>query len=179
MEETRQPANADIVPEKKAPGKIPQRFRRLCFLFLLPLLCLTVTVLVFHAVENSRGKRAWRVYEEEAVRKGEKLLVADFIPKLVPDEQNFAMAPLFLPLYKNPLKQDSEAYKKVTEITLSGGIWSGEEPRFMGSWRKGERIDLAAWQTYFRSDTFAVWMPLESTTPSLDVMKALNRFDDR
>src|ERR1043166_6193574 len=48
---------------------------------------------LFYAEENFRGKRAWDNYRRELEARGEQLDWRSFIPKAVPDDQNFAMTP--------------------------------------------------------------------------------------
>src|SRR5690606_12598463 len=54
---------------------------------------------LFVVVENWRGRRAWNAYVAEMKAIGEPLDVAAVIPPPIPDEENFAMAPLFKPLF--------------------------------------------------------------------------------
>ena len=45
--------------------------------------------------ENWRGRRDWEKYKKEWEAKGEKFDWQDFVSSQVPDDQNFAMAPVF------------------------------------------------------------------------------------
>lgn len=56
------------------------------------------TIVLFYNLELWRGKRAWASVVREAERRGEKFSVEAIAPPPVPDEQNFATAPLFAPL---------------------------------------------------------------------------------
>ena len=49
---------------------------------------------LLYGVENWRGRRAWNKYRSELEARGEQLDYRAFIPKAVPDEQNFAATPL-------------------------------------------------------------------------------------
>ena len=58
------------------------------------LLAWTATaVALFYGEEHWRGKRAWTRYRQELESRGEQLDLKAFIPKPVPDEQNFAATP--------------------------------------------------------------------------------------
>jgi hypothetical protein len=48
----------------------------------------------FYAEENARGLRAWRVAEQDITGRGESLTWDDYIPRPVPDDQNFYQAPM-------------------------------------------------------------------------------------
>ena len=63
--------------------------------FLFGLACLATLVALFYAEENWRGKHDWENYKREWEAKGEKFDFKDFVPPPVPDDQNFAMAPIF------------------------------------------------------------------------------------
>jgi hypothetical protein len=62
----------------------------------LPLVfaCLATAVALLYAEENFRGKHAWNRFRKEAEARGEQLDWKAFVPKPVPDEQNFAATPL-------------------------------------------------------------------------------------
>ena len=79
-------------------------FRRLLSwrgaLFLLASFVTLVTLLL--AEENWRGGRAWQNYKREMEAKGERFDAARLIPPKVPDDQNFAMTPLFAPIFNLP-----------------------------------------------------------------------------
>ncbi len=55
---------------------------------------LVTLIALFYTEENIRGKRAWDRYRREAKARGEQLDLNAFIPKPIPDDQNFAATPL-------------------------------------------------------------------------------------
>jgi len=66
---------------------------------------------LFYAEENIRGKHAWEQYRREAEARGEQLQWKEFIPKPVPDEENFAATPFI---------------KSWFVRSNSAGIWKGD-----------------------------------------------------
>jgi hypothetical protein len=56
--------------------------------------CLITLLALFYTEENIRGKHAWEKYRREAVARGAQLDLIAFIPKTIPDDQNFAATPL-------------------------------------------------------------------------------------
>jgi hypothetical protein len=60
---------------------------RRCF---FGLVCVATLVVLFYAEENWRGARAWNKYRQQLEASGVQLDLAAFVPKPVPDEQNFA-----------------------------------------------------------------------------------------
>jgi hypothetical protein len=86
---------------KSAVGHFPA-FRRLFgWLFnrrtirrgLFAAACLATLIALFYVEENWRGRQAWNNYRRELEARGEQLDYRAFIPKPVPDEQNFAATP--------------------------------------------------------------------------------------
>ena len=75
-------------------------------------------VALFHLEENWRGRRAWEQYRHELEAAGEHLDFAWFIPPPVPDDQNFAMAPIwsvFNQTIKSPPKEEAgDSYSPAT-----------------------------------------------------------------
>ncbi len=68
--------------------------------FFATLILLALLLKIFCTEENWRGRRALAHCERELRARGEKLDLATFVPPLVPDAENFAMAPLLAPLAK-------------------------------------------------------------------------------
>ena len=58
------------------------------------LVCLVTLWALFCTEENIRGRRTWEKYRREAEARGEQLDFNAFVPKPVPDDQNFAAIPL-------------------------------------------------------------------------------------
>jgi hypothetical protein len=119
--------------------------------------CLITLFALFHVVENVRGRYAWRKLQRAAAAKGESLDYASIVPPLVPDAENMAMAPFF-EYVRNAMDPE---FRRVH--TGPGGFTN--ENRFalspfrakrpsaalmVGTWIKGERTDLSAWQRYYR-----------------------------
>jgi hypothetical protein len=55
---------------------------------------LIVLVAIFYAEEDWRGRRDWNQYRQTLEEHGEHLELRANVPKPVPDEQNFAEAPM-------------------------------------------------------------------------------------
>src|SRR5204863_2959082 len=94
----------EILPDA-AILKWPRRFFRWLFSWrglrrILIVVAWTATIIaLFYGEENWRGRRAWNKYRHELEARGEPFDLKAFIPKTVPDEQNFAMTPLLAPLF--------------------------------------------------------------------------------
>src|SRR5438045_683193 len=60
---------------------------------LIVLAWIATIIALIYGEENWRGRRAWNNYRHELEARGEQLDYKAFIPKPVPDEQNFAATP--------------------------------------------------------------------------------------
>ena len=164
--------------------------------FLFGVACFATVVAVFYAEENWRGKHDWENFKRDWVTKGEQLGPAAVIPPPVPDDQNFAMAPVFDAVnklmndkwraqHRNPLSaKEGEEWRLDTnlvnplEMVISD---NGEDPtNGIGDWRKSTMSDLRAWQQYYRvlavtTNTFPI--SPQPQTPAKDVLLALSPYD--
>ncbi len=76
-----------------------KRFLRLSFSWdtarrtLLTIAVIVTFIAVYYAEEDLRGSRAWSHYRQDAEARGEQLDWKAFIPKPVPDDENFATTP--------------------------------------------------------------------------------------
>src|SRR5437667_1122381 len=141
----------EILPEISL-FRWPRRF--LAWLFswrglrrILILLAWAATLMaLFYAEENWRGHRAWKQYRRQLEASGAQLDLRAFLPKEVPDEQNFCATPFLKswfirenlgPVYK--VWQDSFSTASLSMPSLAS--------------QKGERqfMDLVAWARAFDS----------------------------
>jgi hypothetical protein len=94
---------------------------------------------LWYGEENWRGRRAWNQYREATEARGESLDFASYIPKDVPENQNFAATPL-LKSFMQPDFQlwTNDFYARAIDTIADDKI----------SKDKGRRhfLDLAAWE---------------------------------
>lgn len=101
----------------------------------------TLIALVY-GEENWRGRRAWNKYRKELEARGEQLDLKAFIPKPVPNEQNFAATPFFefLFLHKTNRYDWEDSYSQAgTKIPYAKSNYRGHR----------RLTDLVAWKTAF------------------------------
>jgi hypothetical protein len=153
--------------------------------------CVATLIALFYAVENWRGHRAWAAFQRAGMAEGERYQIADLAPAPVPDEQNMAMAPIFvesLNRYWNPDPRETELRDTNTrdrlQISVYGTRTGGSAPS-VGGWVMAEPINLRAWQTYYRTQHLAhvptapeFPIAAEPRDPAQDVLLALSRHDD-
>ncbi len=117
-----------------------------------------VLVALFYVEENWRGRHDWNEYRQALENNGEKLNLAAFAPPSVPDEQNFAMAPVLFTSYSNNLAHQmtdgepadtSSSNRLEMNLDRTNLIYSTN--RIIGSWQKTMLTDLRPWQDYYRA----------------------------
>jgi hypothetical protein len=84
---------------------------------------------LFIAEEDWRGSRAWANYKREMEAKGERFDAARLIPPKVPDDQNFAMTPLFAPIFDLPPEVLRQPLKLVTNMVHGEAIVQAMDPK--------------------------------------------------
>ena len=112
---------------------------------LFALVCLLTLVALFYAEENWRGRHAWNTYRRELEARGEQLDFRAFIPKPVPDDQNFAATPFLKAWFpKGPLdgidKQWGDHFVEIDPRVFSKADKDRLNRKF---------VDLVAWQMAF------------------------------
>jgi len=160
------------------------------------LACFATLIALLYAEEDWRGKHDLEKFKREWEAKGEKFDYASVVPPAVPDDQNFAMAPIWVDSIKfefgtNVAKQwygitltEAERTNLVDRLNLT---ISGDENLMRsppqtndGYWAKGTLFNLKDWQDYYRA--FAAKTNLfpvapQPQTPAQDVLLALSKYD--
>jgi len=84
-------------------------------------LALLLVIVGFYAEENWRGRRDLDAYKQKMVERGQLLTPTAFVPKPVPDSENFAQTPLLAPLYDflpgTQTERDTNAVRKAQDIS--------------------------------------------------------------
>jgi hypothetical protein len=168
-----------------SPPKQPRRNRGQKFL--MALLCLALLVFTSVLLLNMSDKGGLNRYERQWEAKGEHFDFASFIPKPVPDDQNFALTPIVASCYKGRLdKQDYDDDLPDTngvnrlKMPIGGRELDWGVSTNNGNWAKGNKTDLSGWQLYYRTlatktNEFPVAPQMQS--PAADVLLALSRYD--
>jgi tetratricopeptide (TPR) repeat protein len=149
--------------------------------------CLVTLVALFYAEEDLRGKWAWEKFKHEWEAKGEHFDLVSLAPAPVPDDQNFAMAPVVATTYSQMLDRNGHQIRprdtsivNRLEMPIDAMVPGGLQAPATGSWQAAVRTDLAAWQAYYRKApafTNAFAIPAQSQSPAADVLLALSKYD--
>jgi hypothetical protein len=112
--------------------------------------------------ERWRGKRAWNDYRAAAIARGVELDLADLRRKPIPDEENFAAAPMIRDLFTGSSGGAStrrwfQALKLEVQPPSQGG-------------RKGKGPDLVYWRDHFVRQRV---ITAGTDNPAEDVLRAL------
>lgn len=169
----------------------PRLRRLLHFLFFTCLAAGTLAAL-FYAEENWRGARVWNATKRDLKARGESVDARDFIPPAVPDDQNLAMAPLFVRTFQYQVDPgtglltfnrvsswaDSDTFK-----VLQAMPWGDQSARPAlpsgygrnGNWMTGHGTDFSYVQAYYRQRPEFPSAP-PAASPAESVLLALTRF---
>jgi hypothetical protein len=150
----------------------------------LVLACLITLVALFYAEENFRGKWRWEHFKSQGEAKGEKFDLASFVPPSVPDDQNFAMTPLFRPVFDYTSETnhvqwgDTNGLARLERLQIyaTADVNSRKDIPSLGNLQRDRFIDVSAWGNYYRGNTN---FPQASTagTAAQDILAALGKFD--
>ncbi len=150
---------------------------------------LVTLVVLFYAIEDWRGRKAWGSFKHQREAHGQRLEFASLAPPPVADDQNFFETPLWTDL----------RFTRTNETVIWGDTNRGSHAIFdvfgphggnapgTGNWTKMQRVDLAAWQAFYRgtNNLFAAqggpatnYFPMAAApqSPAADVLLALSRF---
>ena len=158
------------------------------------LACFATVIALFYAEEDWRGWHAWNQFKHQWEAKGEKLDYASVIPPAVPDEQNFALTPIVASCYERYFdKNGHELIPRNTNVVDRLSILDWRDTSYesqrekvpdSAGWLGAQKMDLKAWQAFFRSppptnsvltNSFPIAPQLQ--TPADDVLLALSKYD--
>jgi hypothetical protein len=135
---------------------------------LISIAVIVTLVGLFYAGENLRGKRAWDKYRQEQEARGEQLDWKTFIPRPVPDEQNFAVTPLIQSWFERS-KPHYESWSDRKNKPAGDNYGQAEvnvaDAQPKGDWGNRHFMDLSGWGTAFdaiRAGTFSKRQKIEA-----------------
>jgi hypothetical protein len=160
-----------------------RNFKRLLF----GLGCLVGLVLVFYAEEDIRGRLSWAHFQSHWQAKGEKFTFAAVTPPPIPDDQNFAMAPIVASTYSRLLEANGQRKNPsdtnvVVELQMPLDVDNGGPTKAVGDWQKAIHSNLEAWQQYYRDlapDTNLFPVGAQPQSAGADVLLALSKYDSK
>ena len=173
---------------KEKPKSIWRNFKQ----FLFGFACFITLIALFYAEEDWRGKHDWEKFKHEREAKGERFDPAGVVPPAVPDDQNFAMAPIWVEFIKARLGPerarlwygDKFPDNGRTNFTdrLALNLWRNNDWGDLhtnGDWAKGTFTDLRLWQAYYRAPAATNEFPItaQPQSPAEGVLLALSKYD--
>ena len=164
-----------------------QPLRRTGQKFLLGMFCLALVAFFVVLVLDMSDKGGLNRFERQWEAKGEHFDFASFVPKPVPDNQNFALTPIVASSYEQMLdKNGHEIVPRNTNIVnrLEMQVYDDNSlvrnPTNGGNWSKGTKTDLKALQLYYRAlaaKTNEFPVAPQAQSPAADVLLALSKYD--
>lgn len=165
-----------------------KNFRR----FLFVCACLATLIALAYAEEDWRGWYDLQKFKHHWEAKGEKFDWQSVVPAPVPDDQNFAMAPIWVESMKAILGPQNSprwfgSYAEdgrtnfVNRLNIPAPQQEDDWPTNVnGNWQKATLTDLKPCQDFFRTlATRTNLFPVTSQpqTPAQDVLLALSKYD--
>jgi hypothetical protein len=165
--------------------------------------CLVTLISLFYLEEDWRGYHDWESYKHKWEAKGVKFGWMDFAPPSVPDDQNFAMSPVWIARIKYVFnnEQKSRAWygdqingddvakflplMPVAPMAVVGTNWAQHlppTPDMPVRWTSAHTVDLKPWQSYYRDleqkhPDADIRITPQAQSPAADVLLALSKFD--
>ena len=150
---------------------------------LFGLACLVTLIALAYAEEDWRGWHAWNQFKHQWEAKGEKFDFASVVPPPVPDDQNFALAPVVASCYAAWLDKNGNRVKPyntnvVDRLEFDLGDTS-LKTNALGNWVKGTFSNLKSRQVFYRElgKTNLFPVPPQPQSPAADVLLALSKYD--
>jgi hypothetical protein len=158
-----------------------RNFKRLLF----GVACLAGLIALVYAEEDIRAKLVWSLFKSHWEAKGEKFDFAAFIPPTVPDEQNFATAPVVATTYSRILDRNGHRLSLqdtnvVDRLQMPLDFENDGPANTIGNWQKATPSELEPWQNYYRDlseSTNVFLVARHPQTPAVDVLLALSKYD--
>jgi tetratricopeptide (TPR) repeat protein len=161
--------------------------RRIRNKILLGLYCLGIAAWFAWLALNMSARNSLDRYEHQWEAKGEHFALSDFVPKPVPDNQNFALTPIVATMYesylgKNGLIINSSSEDGHNEFRrrMYNPLQDSTYSTNLGDWAKDEATDLRALQFYYRTvlaKTNGFPTAPQAQAPAADVLLALSKYD--
>lgn len=175
----------------KPTDRLWQRLRKA----LLAILILITGLVLFYAVENYRGWRAWKAEEARLRRAGEPLTWQELLPPVPSSEENLAAAPIYARIFDalegrvsapgaTSRIEAMEFFRRQALIELAPPGYKSRLPE-ISTWMRGELVDVDAWAEHFRTperpEQVRQRFPLapEGSPAAEHVLAALSLYEER
>lgn len=175
--------------------------------FIVTCACFVALIGLFYAEEDWRAACEWGNFKRDWEAKGENFDRDLLIPKPVPDDENFAMSPVWIAevkwhdqiepgtaeaWYGNRIESEEVSnYFRLGPISQSAATLTNppsmdtyipQTPDTLGDWAAARMSDLKPWQSYYRNlgqtnPSAEIAITPRPQTPAQDVLLALSKYD--
>jgi hypothetical protein len=161
--------------------------------------CFATLIAVFYTEEDWRGKHEWETFKRQWEAKGENFDRDSVVPRAVPDDENFAMSPVWITelKYNYPGAESWYGDRIYSETvsnnfrlmplsvsTVTGTNWSDRlpTPDTLGNWAVARMTNLKLWQSFYRNfeeknPSANIAITRKPQSPAQDVLLALSKYD--
>lgn len=169
--------------------------------FLFGCACFATLIALLYVEEDWRGKSEWENFKGQWEAKGENFDWDSVVPQPVPDDENFAMSPVWIAGLEYAYHKNAETWYgdrihseevsnlfRLFPVSLSdvaGTNWAWhlpEPPAALGDWAVARMSDLKPFQNFYRTleqtnSSADIAISPKPQTPAQDVLLALSRYD--
>jgi hypothetical protein len=169
--------------------------------FLFGCACFITLIALLFAEEDWRGKSEWENFKGQWEAKGENFDRNSVVPQPVPDDENFAMSPVWIAGLEYAYRKNAETWYgdkihseevsnlcRLFPVSLSdvaGTNWAWhlpEPPDTLGNWAVARMSDLKPLQNFYRTleqtnSSADIAISPKPQTPAQDVLLALSKYD--
>jgi len=154
---------------------IPTTARKKLPPVILAMVVLAALVGLFYLEEDVRGKWAWEQFKRAEEAKGEKFALTAVAPPPVPDNQNFAMAPILRVAFDYVHTTNGQKWRDTNAWEHLMSINPGQVTSVLGDPEQGALADLDAVAKFYRGNTNYP-QSADSGNAADVVLAALNKF---
>jgi hypothetical protein len=149
--------------------------------------CLVGLVVLVYVEEDLRGWLTWTWFRHAWEAKGEHFSLASLVPPPVPEEENFAMAPIVFTSYGQimtregkPIPEEKRDPQFAVRMRMPVTLDYPGPTNCAGDRVKGTLTRLDCWQGHYRelaAKTNVFPVPPQPKSPAADVLMALSKYD--
>lgn len=146
---------------------------------------------LFYAQEDWRGAHSWTKFKRQWEAKGESFEYSHLVPPPVPDDQNFAVAPIVASSYSWLVDKTGHELQphlaNMNRLSMRLERTDNQNTPANGNWGQAKMTDLGLWQEYYRAPVRTTReLPVatnefpvspQEQSPAQDVLLALSRYD--
>ncbi len=152
------------ISQRKLPSILLRLFRLYffaCMALSWAIVLALVAIPLYLTAKDTRCQYTWQQYLDKAHQKGKKLALDEFLPRAVPDAENFAAEPLFAACFERKANFAADRKEPLQLPSFPAKTSIRSDPV------SGKRLDLEALKRAFIA---AGWLPQDDSRPAAEAV---------